>query len=112
MSTETSVNTHTPGPWAVDVSLPGIVEIRDSEKRMLATVYAPDYLNHPVTDEEAEANARLIALAPELLEALEEMVESFWSECIGCVRETFRENHPDHLINKWEGVIRKAGGDV
>lgn len=109
MSTETSVKTqHTPGPWTVDVSLPGIVEIRDSEKRMLCTVYAPDYTNHPVTAEEAEANANLIAAAPELLEALEDAVR--WCGC------SLREKESGHCIDCFAPhaleVIAKAKGGL
>lgn len=59
---------HTPGPWHV-------AEEMDDDDNVLYTVEAD---NLPVADiyrkAEHEANARLIAAAPELLEALKELI--------------------------------------
>ena len=51
---------HTPGPWAVAETFSPCVLIGDG------------YVQLPVNDE-AQANARLIAAAPELLEALQRL---------------------------------------
>ena len=62
---------HTPGPWQCAVDTPGIrpttrgVIAPRCENMLLATVYNP-----AGRIKEREANARLIAAAPELLEAL------------------------------------------
>jgi hypothetical protein len=76
---------HTPGPWAIDdygairADMPnddGCVEVAHR-------IYSPlglDYGNvrtRPMTLIEAQANARLIAAAPDLLEAIEGMIEWF-----------------------------------
>lgn len=66
---------HTPGPWGASIGFRG------------ARIHIANDFNHPLSfgfqypetnDElvrEGEANAHLIAAAPELLEALEELVE-------------------------------------
>lgn len=73
MSENWDVIGHTPGPWAVDEDGDGYQIVTQSKgmkpgecKDWIATV-------HPQTDE-AEHNARLIAAAPELLEALKELM--------------------------------------
>jgi hypothetical protein len=69
---------HTPGPWTIDLDYDrdghhGI----NSEARMwkaVAECSANTLGAAKVSQDEAEANAHLIAAAPELLEALEEVV--------------------------------------
>ena len=69
---------HTPGPWKVfedvflifeDVSL-NRLEIMDNQMRRIAVVIA----DYPMSEETRTANANLIAAAPELLEALDDLV--------------------------------------
>lgn len=65
------MSAHTPGPWTVDHYLPGQsgdgqLHICGDERRIPLAVLDPD-------DIEAEANARLIAAAPEMLEALRQI---------------------------------------
>ena len=63
-------NRHTAGEWKATG-----LEIRHSNNSMiLATVYPHLPLNQ--SREEAEANAKLIATAPKLLEALEGMINN------------------------------------
>lgn len=103
MSTETSVKTHTAGPWtAKATSIDDVVEIRDGEGRQLASVYAVEYTKlRPVTVEETAANARLIAAAPEMLEALDFAVDALYA------------NHAsDSAIAYVVDAIRKAKGEV
>jgi hypothetical protein len=64
---------HTPGPWRTDVSDPAFVNY---DVRTDDTIICTMGIEMP-TEEEA-ANARLIAAAPELLEALEDLV-NMWS---------------------------------
>lgn len=63
---------HTPGPW----------EVRKNEPWVIAKAYgnmkSVVHLNLPIEQsEEQRANARLIAAAPDLLEALELMLDRF-----------------------------------
>jgi hypothetical protein len=54
---------HTPGPWRIE---------HDHD----ITIYSGDVpLVHTMGDEASEANARLIAATPDLLEALKDIVE-------------------------------------
>lgn len=66
MSTQTT--THTPGPWAIEEG--------DRETHIVGgeaiLAYCPDW---PCAPQEQEANARLIAAAPELLEAAESLLD-------------------------------------
>ncbi|CAB5567667.1 MULTISPECIES: hypothetical protein [Providencia] len=64
----------TPGPWVIDEwSMTGI----NSESKHVALVnYSHHGLPNDVYGDEHEANANLIAAAPELLEALIELTES------------------------------------
>lgn len=72
MTTQNSIAKHAPGPWRATESLdvPGFwsIEALDSEGRRSADVA---YMT--LRSEHLEANARLIAAAPELLEALKHL---------------------------------------
>lgn len=63
---------HTPGPWQVNHSDPTQVCDTDGEQRGCA----PLALAVGETIKERTANARLIAAAPDLLEALQELLEA------------------------------------
>jgi hypothetical protein len=66
---------HTPGPWIIDrdgFNDPGALDGGDNLRRVLRW----DAFARRHTDE-AEANARLIAAAPELLDALQVMAKTF-----------------------------------
>ena len=66
------MTTHTPGPWIIRHGGSGFV---GTEEQTVAIAYgdAPDC--HP--DERMQANACLITAAPELLSALEQMLDAF-----------------------------------
>lgn len=59
---------HTPGPWAYDSENNFPPAILDSDDHLVASI-AQDWVDDPA------ANARLIAATPDLLEALELLVE-------------------------------------
>lgn len=61
---------HTPGPWFNDATYVGSTAV----DRFFITCHNKDL---PNGREEAEANARLIAAAPDLLEALHALVSSW-----------------------------------
>lgn len=69
---------HTPGPWVVQTPMTGddlVVEARPGmDYHELVRVRAPQYGNGANFDE-MRANARLIAAAPELLEALKALTD-------------------------------------
>ena len=66
---------NTPGPWYVEHigNRPYIVD-QPTKNFGIAEV-------HGITPETAEANARLIAAAPELLSALQHMISAFGPRC-------------------------------
>lgn len=70
---------HTPGPWNAVVSRTGILRVVDDQNgvnmRDICEVTRNfDGRNNNARQAEAKANARLIAAAPELLQALREIV--------------------------------------
>ena len=65
------MSAHTPGPWRAVPNAPGISDtVIDSGRRVVA-----DVISRKSTDE-LRANARLIAAAPELLDALEGLLNA------------------------------------
>jgi hypothetical protein len=73
---------HTPGPWFVD-SLTGVHVHIDTPASRRRVALACKSIQ--TTDEEERANARLIAAAPELLEACKEVIATsiFWPKSGG-----------------------------
>lgn len=65
---------HTPGPWQIQGE-----EIHSAEY-VLGAVYGID--DYSEEDTEADANARLIAAAPELLQACQELIRAYVEEYI------------------------------
>ena len=70
MSTTTGPIRYTPGPWRIDSTDPSKRRVV-SKTRCVATITVDDV----VTYGERNANAHLIALAPELAEALRQCAE-------------------------------------
>jgi len=78
---------HTPGPWIVGTEPSfNTIRIRDSDLDALpvATIFYSIGGKPRYQRAEAEANAALIAAAPELYEALHELVEDFRKYAKGC----------------------------
>ena len=76
---------HTPGPWinVKTVVLAKPKSDKHSGTKVAEAMFSDEPSEHYVDDkEEAEANARLISAAPELLAVLKELEEStgYWSE--------------------------------
>lgn len=88
---EEIVMTHTPGPWEVG-SFSSVNAISDTNVKFRIA----DATNEYIGIDQSDANARLIAAAPELLEALEEIVS--------------KENHWDGNLTKAIKAIAKAKG--
>ena len=82
---------HTPGPWTIDCDGSGwYIEANNLLDTYLAKIRAPEECDDAFDDEfddkkkyvcyddnEAEANARLIAASPDLLDALREIYHAF-----------------------------------
>lgn len=100
---------HTPGPWMFDKDNVGVNRasgygILNSEGTIGVTVHLK-HLGFVTPDElieNAEANARLIAAAPELLVALEDMVKN-----------DYASKQPGHFqrTEKARAAIAKAKGE-
>jgi hypothetical protein len=85
---------YTPGPWEVDkyMGLPTIFDTRGNGTVALASV-------HDMAIESADANASLMAAAPELLEACEKYLDAM-----------DRYGHPDKTDRLMRAAIKKARG--
>lgn len=93
---------HTPGPWR-DVG-DGYVEAQSAPLKFRSGWYDSAYLTADSKDE-WEANARLIAAAPELLEALEGLLEY----CGGSVAD---EHLDEDELKAARAAIAKARGEA
>jgi len=93
---------HTLGPW----------EVKDDRFIDSPSGWIADVLSYPAyraatgqDSEEQKANARLIAAAPDLYEALTEALR--W---IGKLSDWYGVGDPD--IDKWRATIKKAKGEL
>lgn len=88
---------HTPGPWEIFPSSTGFIISKPNE---IAIAGIPNlFEDHP-----AEANARLIAAAPDLIAALERMVRQHGS--------SFISYSGDHPVAVARAAIAKATGEA
>lgn len=89
---------HTPGPWLIFE--PYMDCIRSADKTTIATT---DNANK-------EANARLIAAAPDLLEALEMLLEGYGPNAGDDVTPVVLAEFRKNALNKTRAAIAKATG--
>jgi hypothetical protein len=124
---------HTPGPWRVTNSDVLLTEGDDGLR--LIGIYAGEVVKSPhenmVTgyidcggkfvascntrsDHEAEANARLIAAAPELLDALESLEKWFDTdaEILAAMSEADRADNARQLAKIRAAIAKAKGGDA
>lgn len=86
----------TPGPWEVDrnnVHSGRIATIHHCIGNDWVEIWSPEW---PDTEEKQEANARLMSAAPELLDALQEMVKDL-------VAYQINARNAAKINNRWEG---------
>jgi hypothetical protein len=98
------VDKHTPGPWEAKRETDYVPAQVWAEGRQIAEVYGE-------SREVRAANARLIAAAPELLNALRDIIAEFWAEY------EYPDRAPEQSptvkeISKAGHVIRKAKGQL
>jgi hypothetical protein len=91
---------HTAGAWKVRSFSTGSV---GTENKMVAIVYGDD--PDCELDERQRANARLISAAPELLEAVETLLDCFVNDPLGWMDSS------DIAIEKAYDAIHKAKGE-
>lgn len=98
---------HTPGPWVTDNSvLRGSINRLDEPRRHIALT--SDWEKEKGDREQNEANARLIAAAPELLEALEDVMSDLFYQIASHHDERTARNYPS-LVDA-RAAIAKAKG--
>jgi len=103
---------HTPGPWEISPKNEAIITGENGDVN-IATMWEAFHLDERTGErvEEAYANARLIAAAPDLLEALENLVFLHT-----CEQEGIESGQPTPeewytAVNAAEKAIQKAKGD-
>lgn len=97
--------THTPGPWRVAVSHSRVIQ---AEGRRIATAHS--HTTQPAA--EGDANARLIAAAPDLLAALESMMNVEAAARIGSESFALRGFDWKYHFDKARAAIKAATGDT
>lgn len=92
---------HTPGPWSAN---PG----SNSDSHYMVFKADGNFLT--LDDEQHEYNARLIAAAPELLEALKTMTDEYAAS----MRDAGVTHYPEALaiVRQARAVISKAKGET
>ncbi len=99
---------HTPGNWTVNTCK------KDSWNSVGLIIYAPDgsaiAMSGGYNSEECQANAKLIASAPDLLNALIEITETF-KACLGGSDPLHFEDFKDE-IKLAESAIKKAIDEI
>ena len=100
-----SAGKHTPGPWEFRATSSNFQVVAPDGLRVTSLSWQPMGLRIPhATKDEAQANARLIAAAPDLLEALRATEEHFGGPYIGLL-----ESDPDYaILEQVRAAIAKA----
>ena len=100
---------HTPGPWRITTDFIGVY---DKDARCIADMDSESA--HEIGYDESLANARLIAAAPDLLAALEAVIDDLREGIQDAVdngaNEIWVANARKRLMNA-RAAIRKARGD-
>jgi hypothetical protein len=105
---------HTPGPWTLTADGAGwYIECSPERGHSVAYIRAEIGEEDPDTsDDEKEANARLIAAAPELLEALIALLGVAPSKAPGAGLIVGAEEKHANALQAARAAIKKATGDA
>ena len=118
---------HTPGPWGAENALSSdyynIRYVTGPNCEQVATIHQREELcnvdkNPPMSQDEALANARLIAAAPELLEALKGILNAGSYDDDGDF-VLYHNNHtedcdtsdPECLVAAYKAIAKAEGGE-
>ena len=94
----------TPGPWRVSEKRGDLIDIRHNNNGIGAiSINIAHVVARQSWLKEAEANAKLIAAAPELLEALQKMVSKAY-------KQNWNDAYPEELQSA-QAAINKALGE-
>ena len=112
------VGGHTPGPWELGDEGVYIGSVYDADGLRVAFVYFQDEKSETGRPrQEEEANARLIAAAPDLLEALSDALDLL-AEIDNAVRDEHRRNGAPQsksvagiIADRARAALAKAGGE-
>ena len=98
---------YTPGPWVVADDGDGLIYVLTEDEGLVADAHDPSFID----DEVAKANARLIAAAPELVEALEKMTAHYVAlvECGDC---GFWDANKEPEVIAARAALSKARGEA
>lgn len=104
---------HTPGPWRLSDESPRIIKkdfrgIGRDSGCLIASTMGRDDSGFYASNKEADANARLIAAAPDLLEALECMIIG---ACAVAVPHNGERAVLQEAVNIARAAIAKATGE-
>jgi len=95
------MNRHTPGPW---IPLKGIFwSVENEDGYRIASLVESENIGLPSNDD-SQANAKLIAAAPDLLEALDRLTK--WAEVMAEAQTC--EHTGDHPISGARKALIKA----
>jgi hypothetical protein len=93
-------------PWGNETAKVATIEGADDQVVALSILYGP-FIDDINNEAEAEANAALIAAAPEMLEALESALETMIFYC----EQREEDDATDICCNQIRAAIRKARGE-
>ncbi len=105
------MGTHTPGPWKSEDTLSGAEVNSDTSGQWASIAWLEENRlgSRQVSSDEQRANARLVAAAPELLEALELFVDASLREVI--VSGPHKRTEGEKVYASARAAIRKARGE-
>jgi hypothetical protein len=101
---------HTPGPWSATEWADGFRIVTDNrEHDYVAAIHGKDQPRSGWV-KEATANAKLIAAAPELLEALQKMLDFYWEGYSDPKKtmEQYAKEHPNSATAIALAAIKKT----
>lgn len=97
------MSAHTKGPWEVDV-LGGITARINGGNRLVARV-----IPTPVDDKRADFDRRLIAAAPELLEALRAQIAAFDGDTFDEIEDEYGLGTAQRIFVAREAIAKATG---